>query len=398
MDEGRGFRLAISLFIGIMIGIFIFLVFIFPRGAFHRRRISPAQKTLSGSRPGTGVSRQFLSGPQRGGYWGGEPISAPVVKTLATEHDVFSSPLVWGDRVYAGSLDCHLYAIAPGPPLEIIWKYRAGHKIFSSPGADGDGNVYFGAVDGRIISLDRDGQERWDFLTRGPVTSSPAIHGDHLYVNSSDGSLYALNLRGSLRWKADIGNSLGEVSPSPAVDTFDRVVTGSTDGKVYCFSQWGNPEWTLDLESPVYSTPAILADGGIVTASGDGKLVLISPGGSLIWSVLLGSPVESSPVVDPNRGIYLGLSRGGLVALDFSGRQRWEYSGAGPVNSSPAIDHEGNIYLGDESGTIHSLNPLGQLRWTYPTEGAIFSSPALGPNFMVVGSEDNHIYFLFNNK
>src|SRR6202042_3437638 len=43
---------------------------------------------------------------------------------------------------------------------------------------------------------------KWKFHTSGLIISSPAIAGDVVYVGSTDGNLYAVNLNsGEMKWK-----------------------------------------------------------------------------------------------------------------------------------------------------------------------------------------------------
>ena len=73
---------------------------------------------------------------------------------------------------------------------------------------------------------------------RGPsrraarVDSSPAVAGGRVYVGSSDGRLYVLDVAsGQKQWEFDAGAAL---TASPAIAA-GRVVIGSTDGVLYCF-------------------------------------------------------------------------------------------------------------------------------------------------------------------
>ncbi len=65
-------------------------------------------------------------------------------------------------------------------------------KVTSSPAVFEDA-VYFGSVDGNVYSVDaRTGTLRWRVRTGGPVTSSPAIADGVIYIGSTDRHVYAL--------------------------------------------------------------------------------------------------------------------------------------------------------------------------------------------------------------
>ena len=71
---------------------------------------------------------------------------------------------------------------------------------------------------------------RW--TPRARVDSSPTIAGGRVFVGSSDGKLYVLDLQsGAKRWEYEVGNAL---TASPAI-AGGRLVIGAQDGRIYCF-------------------------------------------------------------------------------------------------------------------------------------------------------------------
>lgn len=53
--------------------------------------------------------------------------------------------------------------------------------------------VYCGSEDGSVWALNRRTRRpRWVYQTGGMVTSSPIVHGDHVYIGSADYYVYAL--------------------------------------------------------------------------------------------------------------------------------------------------------------------------------------------------------------
>jgi hypothetical protein len=71
-------------------------------------------------------------------------------------------------------------------------------------------------------------------ITKGPVSSSPAIGSDGtVYVGSSDKYLYAINPNGSQKWRFLTGDA---VHSSPAIGTDGTIYVGSDDGYLYAIS------------------------------------------------------------------------------------------------------------------------------------------------------------------
>jgi outer membrane protein assembly factor BamB len=85
------------------------------------------------------------------------------------------------------------------------------------------------------------------------VNSSPAIASDGtIYVGSEDGSLYALNPDGTLKWGYDASSA---VNSSPTIGSDGTVYVGSESGNLYAIkgasvltnSPW--PKFRHDLKN-----------------------------------------------------------------------------------------------------------------------------------------------------
>ena len=141
----------------------------------------------------TGKVRWTFDGVARAGY-----------RTYA----IFSSAAIAQDRtIYFGGKNGDLYAIreergffSTGP--EVLWRYRLGQGIQSSPLLGADGIVYIGDERGALHAVKPPesgewGTALWKYSTKGTLISSPAIAADGtLYEGSMDGKLYAFGVGG----------------------------------------------------------------------------------------------------------------------------------------------------------------------------------------------------------
>ena len=76
------------------------------------------------------------------------------------------------------------------------------------------------------------GEQMWTFIAKRGVDSSPVIVGDRVFVGSSDGRLYGLDvLTGEEVWSYEAG---GSIVASPAIAD-GRLIIANDDGKVFCF-------------------------------------------------------------------------------------------------------------------------------------------------------------------
>jgi outer membrane protein assembly factor BamB len=132
-----------------------------------------------------------------------------VARAGYTTFAIFSSAAIGPDRtVYFGGKNGYLYAIREergffrtGPV--IVWRYRVGPGIQSSPLLGAGGVVYIGDERGTLhaVKLPDSGDSAsplWTYSTKGTLISSPAIAADGtLYEGSMDGKLYAFKAGGT---------------------------------------------------------------------------------------------------------------------------------------------------------------------------------------------------------
>jgi len=247
-----------------------------------------------------------------------------------------------------------------------LWRFSAGDVVFGSPTLDSSGNIYFGALNGRVYSIDDDGNERWSAQTGDWVESSTALSPDEstIYVGSWDNSLYAID---------------------------------SASGVV---------KWTFATGSLIFSSPAVAEDGTVYFGGADGFVYGLSPDGISLWETLIGGEVDASIAVGPNGNLYAATSEGVVLSLDRdSGEEIWSFQvpvepGAEArdikISSSCALDGEGGIYFGCNNHFFYALNTDdGSLKWKYEMGGEIEASPTFGiDGNVLVSSRDGSIYAL----
>jgi outer membrane protein assembly factor BamB len=94
----------------------------------------------------------------------------------------------------------------------------------------------------------------WSFLTGGPVSATPTVDSDHVYVASWDGIVYALDrTTGKAAWEFDTGSAVGLGLQSSVTVTADgRVVVGDSTGQVFCLkAKNGDLLWQAGAIGPL---------------------------------------------------------------------------------------------------------------------------------------------------
>jgi len=406
-------------------------------GQFGRRRFLRTGVTALGV--GLGAIGGCLSSPTGEAVW-----------SIRTDGSVWSSPTVGGDRLFVGSQDYHLYAIAADSG-GIDWRSETRGAVFSSPvfvpgsalddaGTDGGrgsddrpaGMVCVGSQDGSVYAYSADGITRWTFETEGEVLCSPTVatgaglpEPGVVYVGGTDNRLYALSAAdGSEIWRVELTDS---VQSSPTVvgvpDGEDPpgagrtlVIVGSYDTNVYAFDATnGDRVWQASTgdqvlasatvaggapDGPTVYQPTIAGEAGtdgddptVYVGSDDGNLYALDlASGSVRWRFETDDLVRSTPTVVDD-AVYVGSHDYHLYALDrHRGERRWRFGTDNRVFSSPTVV-DGTAYVGSFSGSLYAVDASdGRRRWSYATDGVIPSSPTVVDGTVYVGSGDERLY------
>ena len=243
---------------------------------------------------------------------------------FTTSGVIGGTPLVYGQRLYCGSMDGNLYCLT-AEMGELVWKFPTGDGVASSPLII-DGKLIFGSLDGYLYCLDPlTGQPVWKYRTGDWIESSPATDGQRVFVGSYDDCLHAIDLEtGKGVWKLTTGF---DVVASPCVQ----------DGTVYCAS----------FDHHVYAAKA--------------------DDGALLWKTELGGHLSSSPAI-ADSVLVIGSHDGHVYALDArTGRVLWKHKTGGEVEASPSIigtqvyapSNDNHLYVFDlKSGKLLAKRPL----------------------------------------
>lgn len=148
-----------------------------------------------------------------------------------------SSTAVSGGVVFAatgldhGGADHVLHAVDRETGTD-VWTFEAPTGATLYVGGVHAGVVYAVSLDGFVYAI-ADGEERWRFDTGAAIGSVATISGDLIYVSSSQGRIYALDLAsGASRWDVPVDGD-----PGPVVVSDGRLYVGTTLGRLYAFAE-----------------------------------------------------------------------------------------------------------------------------------------------------------------
>lgn len=180
------------------------------------------------------------------------------------------------------------------------------------------------------------GNLEWHLRMPGQPSTSPVMDEEQVYVGTSDGSVYAFDLK-MIRelfdqnrlpqWSYQAVNwrfKTGKIVRTPPIPWGSIVNFASEDKSLYSVTKEGRDlKFQLETDAPV-SAPMTENDGYLFMASRDFNVYAVNlVNGKIRWQFVTGVPVLAGPKA-VNENLYVLPRRGGLYQLStVSGRQRW---------------------------------------------------------------------------
>jgi outer membrane protein assembly factor BamB len=260
--------------------------------------------------------------------------------------------------------------------------------------------VFVGSSAGDLVALRaRDGKRLW-VSPVGPISSSPLVSGNTLYVGTDDGRLVAVDLAtGKERWHYD---SRGSVLGAPVI-AGDSIFFANERDKVFALDRdTGKWRWEYERESP--DEFSLRGHAGVTVAGdlllcgfADGNVVaLAASGGETRWIKSLAAgktqfiDVDTTPVVVGDT-VYAASSSGGLYGLDLAnGDERWRL----PLEGVAHITTDGSrLYVSAAVQGLAAIDFAGRLLWRQGfARAGDPSRPVLEGNLLLVSIADRGLY------
>jgi outer membrane protein assembly factor BamB len=210
---------------------------------------------------------------------------------------IWGSLLVADGRVYAPSMDHHLYCL-DAQTGQVVWTFEADGALAAQPSPN-DGTLYQGAFDGRVYAVQADSGEKvsgFDFQAGNWIWSEVLVADGRLYVSSMDGKLHALDV------------ATGQELP-------------------------GYPYQAAEKTDYLRAAPVMVGDL-IIAATGNGRVIAVNAESGQVSSQWPGTGVTpaagilTTPVVVEDR-VYVILTTGAVQVLnvvDGALAQSWTFS------------------------------------------------------------------------
>ncbi len=305
-----------------------------------------------------------------------------------------SWPIYRGDSMLSGMAADEL-----PEELSLLWSFKTESWIISSP-VMGFGRVYIGSSDGKAYSINLiDGSKVWEFDTGDDIEAPPLLLDGAIYVGNLSGEFFSLDAHtGQVRWKYKCQSSIyGSANWVRDPDNQKLLIlVGSYDNRLYCLeAATGKLNWSYETDNYINGTPA--TDGVHVVFGGCDELlhILSISDGTKTGEVWAGSYIPGSAALVENRA-YLGHYDNKLVCIDIDEKKIvWEYENKDHPDaffSSPAVGKD-RVLIGSRDGYLHCVNRKnGEKIWVWQSRDDIDSSPVISGNKVVVASMDGRVY------
>jgi len=259
------------------------------------------------------------------------------------------------------------------------WKFppdkpEKGKAFFAPPVVTEDGQLIVGGYDHILYSLDsNNGTILWTFPgANDRYIASPLVTSQRIYAPNANGSLYALDLKGSLQWTFQAEQPLWA---QPVTDgKCQCLYVSSMDHHLYALdAETGSLTWkSPDLGAALVAAPTFGEDGVIFVGTfGNEMLALDAATGNIKWRAPTTDWVWSS-AAQKGGVIFFGDLKGTLYALDTAGNERWSKKTDGTIVGTPLLT-DNLVYFATENGTVYATDLDGNPAWNTPVSGKIYS-------------------------
>ncbi len=213
---------------------------------------------------------------------------------------IFSEPLILDDRIVVAGVEGDLACYSMAEGIE-IWRVSLGAQTHATPAFAND-RIIIGDDEGTLHSVDVSGKKVWEFETQKAITATAAISEGVIFVGSTDGVFYAINLEGGKEiWRFQ---TAGKIYNGAAVDQ-NHVVFGSTDHQIYCLEKGtGAKTWSFAATTVVSTSPLISGSTVYVGALDKNLYALSLTTGEKLWSYEAKGRIRTAPIVAQKRLLF----------------------------------------------------------------------------------------------
>ncbi|MBW6458586.1 MAG: PQQ-binding-like beta-propeller repeat protein [FCB group bacterium] len=315
-----------------------------------------------------------------------------------SEYSITAAAAVVDDLVIFGNRSGKVRALSLKDGSS-IWVFRTGGPVFTEPEIAGD-HVYVTSTDSSLYCLDyRTGKKVWSYKTKAPIVAHPLVYGNKVYFGASDGKFRALDAAtGALVWDFMRIDTYVETKPLMVAG---KIIFGAWDTYLYALdANSGNLVWrwrgdnTGRLYSPAVVHP-VYANGKVFIVAPDRVMTAIDiKNGKTVWRSDAFRVRENIGISQDASTVYAKTMWDILCAISTKGdkpQTRWSNDlGYGfEIDPSYPVEHEGKVYFTTQFGFVYALNAKdGELLWVHRIGGNLLNTPIVRNRSAVITGMD----------
>jgi outer membrane protein assembly factor BamB len=274
------------------------------------------------------------------------------------------------------------------------WRFPTG-PLTNEPVIKG-GFVYAAASDGTLWALRLKGDQRvaWTCRVDGSWGAAPAVSGDVLYIGDNNGTVHAIDAAsGKCLWKTSVTSSDSRSRQlfSRATVSDRRVYLGAADGILYALDRAsGTLVWQHDCGDWIRSRPHCAGDI-VCTATLGGQVVALRDDGdacATLWTAETGRHPIYADLTGDAEGVIATTSDFQTVALDLrTGDRQWgrslircthsdgvrAFADSMPdIAQAPVTVAQGRVFFTGRDGFVIAADAVtGKRLWRFESGGRV---------------------------
>ncbi|MEW6282688.1 MAG: PQQ-binding-like beta-propeller repeat protein, partial [Candidatus Eremiobacterota bacterium] len=252
-------------------------------------------------------------------------------------------------RCYVGG-ETALTCLEPDGSVAWTAPYRSNFGMF---GVRADQSVLLAHVSELLTDPveftlhDRKGKVLWEHRCADRPGGFPASGPDGQVVLTEGNRLVILDSRGQPVGTAKLDGKAGE----PLVTPEGTVLVGTDRGTLYALTLEGTERWRTSLGDPLHRELHLRPDGSVLTRTLAGDLKVVGPDGSKLWGRHLDNP-EFSVVPGRDGSVAALVNHSRLELIDADGNAAGSF--ARPILSVAAVP---GGFAACDYGTVYLLGP-----------------------------------------
>ena len=241
----------------------------------------------------------------------------------------------------------------------------------------------------------------WSQTFSNGVEHAPVLYGDNLYLADLSGDIFCINAtNGTNIWNRSLNTQIISLLNIEDLDGKELLLVPAYDNKLHAFdSKTGETIWEFSTDNFLNAQPAISEDRKyLVFGNCGGTLFIINDSGTLYKTLDLNSPLASSPVIIDEK-IYIGSHSDGIFCVSLkTGQILNRYFEKEDINfmSSPVSNGDMVYFVGSDNN-IYAINGKTLQISKFFTANSEINSNLLFINDYIFISESSGMMYLINN-